>query len=249
MDGIYIAVGITLLSLILILAAVVMLAVKRMHESVMATNEILNQRLQTKEGVLQLPEGFANQLHDKVNELERMNHQVIESVIQISQAFQAEGRKMNEAIGAIQETLGIYANQVVTSETELKRYKDGYDAYIVKGFSSRLAQTRQLIENEIKHSESDKEKKLFSDVLDAFDDGLIGVGIEEYSPEVGSSAREAFGVSGNYEVEPTDDPEMHGKIARVVRTGLRIVSPSDNPKPIREARVAVFQHNNASEEK
>ena len=48
MDGIYMTAVFTLLLVTLTVIAVVMLAVKKMHESVMTTNMILNHRLQSK---------------------------------------------------------------------------------------------------------------------------------------------------------------------------------------------------------
>ena len=48
MDGIYMTAVFTLLLVALTVIAVVMLAVKKMHESVMTTNKILNHRLQSK---------------------------------------------------------------------------------------------------------------------------------------------------------------------------------------------------------
>ncbi|MGI9249948.1 MAG: hypothetical protein ACR2PR_01950 [Pseudohongiellaceae bacterium] len=174
-------------------------------------------------------------LMKKLEEYQANISKIMQDAISHSQTY---GKETSDAIQSIKETVEVYAQQINEREEELRRFKGGYDAYVIDRFSDRIAKIHTIMEKEINNSESEKEKELFEDVLEAIEDALSGVGIKSFSPEKGENVNEAYGVIVTDEIE-TDDPKKHGIIVEVLESGLRIASASESAQPIKMAKVSI----------
>ena len=68
-----------------------------------------------------------------------------------------------------------------------------------------------------------------------------GCGVEQFRPEVGSPYRgQEKRMEAVKEREPGDDPEMAGKIAKVVRPGYAYCIDESNHKVVRSAQVKLY---------
>jgi len=202
--------------------------------------KILTNKYETEDGVLVLPEPFMDSLDKKTSRVEAANAQLADYLVKLSDKLARDSDSYNGAVTAIKETLDIFAQQTREKEHEVVRLKAGYDAYLVNKFSDRLAKVFTLLEKEIDASETQKERELFSDVLEAIESALEGVGIESFEPVIGEDVNQAFGINANIKTIDTDDQAKHGQIAQVLKPGLRILSGDANNQPIKKAQVTAY---------
>jgi len=205
------------------------------------------ERLREKGSLLVFPEQFESdmkQLISKVmsdlDSLSKGNTQSIE--------INKNGVSMiSAALIELKEVMKIYADQLVAKEAEAKRFREGYDAYLISKFLSSVAEMRSSVIKEMNRSAIDKEKIFFQEFLEYIDDSLKGAGIEPFAPEVGSSISDAYGIDLNYKKIPTSVPSQHGLIHEILEPGLRVVSTLENIQPMKKAVVSVFNYQETGE--
>jgi molecular chaperone GrpE (heat shock protein) len=144
-------------------------------------------------------------------------------------------RELSQQMAAIRE----YASQ---QQNRVEKLQDGYDWNIVKTFCLRVIRCIDNLENRINQlSEEDVETMNLKEVSDELVFALESSGVERFEPEINSDYR---GQEKLAEVvkdkECSDDSNMAGKIAKVIRPGYQYVIDDENIKVVRTAQVKLF---------
>jgi len=143
--------------------------------------------------------------------------------------------ELSEQVAAIRE----YAAQ---QQNRVERLQDGYDWNIVRTFCLRIIRCIDNIENRIARlSQQNIETADLEEVRDELIFALESGGVEQFTPELYSDYR---GQEKHAETvrnrEYSDNPEMKGKVAKVLKQGYRYVVGEDNYKIVRPAQVKLF---------
>jgi len=205
------------------------------------------ERLREKGSLLVFPEQFESDMRQLVSKVMQDLESLSKGNIQSLEISKSGASSIASALQELKEIMKIYADQLSAKELEVKRYREGYDAYLISKFSGRISSMRSAIVKDINRSELDSEKQIFQEILEFIDDSLEGVGIEPFAPEIGSNVKDAYGIDRNYKKIPTSEESQHGLIYEVLEPGLRVASTAENIDPIKEATVAVYIYQESGE--
>ena len=143
-------------------------------------------------------------------------------------------KELTAQVSAIRE----YASQ---QQDRVKKLQEGYDWNIIRTFCLKIIRCIDNIEFRINESNSKAERKNLEDVKDELLFALESSGVEHYEPQVGGDYRgqekRAEAVKSKID---SDDQEMKGKIAEVLRRGYEYVIDEENTKIVRPAQVKLF---------
>ncbi len=144
-------------------------------------------------------------------------------------------RELSQQVAAIRE----YASQ---QQDRVEKLQDGYDWNIVRTFCLRVIRCIDNLENRINQlSEEDVETMNLKEVSDELVFALESSGVEQFKPEINSDYRgqEKFAEVVK-DKECSDEPNMAGKIAKVIRPGYQYVIDEENIKVVRTVQVKLF---------
>ena len=82
---------------------------------------------------------------------------------------------------------------------------------------------------------------------DLLQDALHECGVSEFSPKIGESVRDAFGIADNYKKVVAETPGQELTIAEVIEPGFMIRTPEGSDDCIKPAKVAVYGSATGSE--
>jgi len=118
--------------------------------------------------------------------------------------------------------------------------RGGYDSELFRRFLSRFLKLEKIVGEEIEDLASDDSKtfETLTEIQTLLKDALAECGLESFSPELGASIRDAFGVE-NSKQRPAEHAEQVFTIAEVIEPGWRIRTP-EGFDCVKEARVVVY---------
>ena len=160
---------------------------------------------------------------------------VQQATLEHSEPIDNSLRELNQQMAAIRE----YASQ---QQDRVEKLQDGYDWNIVRTFCLRVIRCIDNLENRINQlSEEDVETTNLKEVSDELVFALESSGVEQFEPEINSDYRgqEKFAEVVK-DKECSDDSNMAGKIAKVIRPGYQYVIDEENIKVVRTAQVKLF---------
>ena len=160
---------------------------------------------------------------------------VQQATLEHSEPIDNSLRELSQQVAAIRE----YASQ---QQDRVEKLQDGYDWNIVKTFCLRVIRCIDNLENRINQlSEEDVETMNLKEVSDELVFALESSGVEQFEPEINSDYRgqEKFAEVVK-DKECSDDSNMAGKIAKVIRPGYQYVIDDENIKVVRTAQVKLF---------
>lgn len=130
-------------------------------------------------------------------------------------------------------------------DEEIKRLRSGYDAEIFRRFLNRFVRLEKIILEEIEDLPKDNEsgREALSQIQVLLSDALAECGLNEFSPNLGESIRNAVGVDENHKTKPAKEPDQILTIAEVLEPGLRISTPDGGFEYVKKARVVVYVEN------
>ncbi|MDD5458906.1 MAG: nucleotide exchange factor GrpE [Phycisphaerae bacterium] len=153
---------------------------------------------------------------------------------QSSEPIDGTLKELTAQVSAIRE----YASQ---QQDRVKKLQEGYDWNIIRTFCLKIIRCIDNIEFRINESDSGTERKNLEDVKDELLFALESSGVEHYQPQIGCDYR---GQEKRAEAVKTkldsEDPEMKGKIAEVIRRGYEYVIDEENTRIVRPAQVKLF---------
>jgi len=129
-----------------------------------------------------------------------------------------------------------------TQQDRVKKLQEGYDWNIIKNFCMRVIRCLDNLDNRIRTlSGNNGEAVELHEIRDELLFALESSGIEQFEPEINSDyhgqEKHAEAVK---ERESCDDPNLAGKIAKVVRPGYQYFIDDENVRIVRPAMVMLF---------
>jgi molecular chaperone GrpE (heat shock protein) len=142
---------------------------------------------------------------------------------------------LTQEVSAIRE----FASQ---QQDHVRRLQDGYDWNIIKRFCLRVIRCIDNLDDRInKLTEEEIEFQGLEDVRDELIFALESSGVEQFEPELGSNykGQEKY-LEAVKERSETEDADLSGKIAEVVRFGYKYVISDDEVRFVRSAQVKLY---------
>ena len=174
-------------------------------------------------------------LEKQMAEFNRMTHGIQQSSLEHSKPVEDSIRELSQQVSAIRE----YAAH---QQERVNKLQDGYDWNITKNFCLRVIRCIDNLEGRIDGlSKQDIDTTNLEEIRDELVFALESNGVEQFEPEINSNYR---GQEKNTEAvkdkEDSEQPNMTGKIAKVVRPGYQYFVDEENIKIVRTAQVKLF---------
>ena len=148
------------------------------------------------------------------------------------------GHELNELtqeVSAIRE----YA---ASQQDRVRQLQDGYDWSIIKRFCIRIIRCIDNLDEQMAHlAEEGADTQSLEDIRDELVFSLESSGVEQFEPEINACYK---GLEKTVEAvktrEPTDDPDLVGKIAKVIKPGYEYVVSDEEVRIVRCAQVKLY---------
>ena len=159
-------------------------------------------------------------------------------------------KKISEDLNNMREEFNILRNDIEEKDKEIARYKDGYDASMIKNYFSKFTFLDSVIKEYIDDNEIDLDglKVGLKDIQVQMNEAFSEYDIEIFSPQLGADYRKTDGVEHPPRKIETNNKEDHFAIAEVIQPGYRrkITNYSDSKEGnasyqyITDAKVAIY---------
>jgi hypothetical protein len=169
----------------------------------------------------------------------QMNKQLINNLNQSNK----DNQTTKQLFSDLMETFTVLQSNLDDREKEIKRLKKGYDFQIFNKFLNRFIRIDYALTEEIRFALSENGNTLnsFQDIQNLLRDALQECGVSVFSPEIGESIRDAFGISDNYLTIPAKTKEREFTIAEVIEPGFKLQThQGEDEICIRPAKVKIF---------
>jgi len=153
-----------------------------------------------------------------------------------------QGTETQKKIADLMEAFLVLQAALDEKEKEIQRLKRGYDAEIFRRFLTRFIRVDNALADEIEAAASgnDLDVRTLGGVRDLLQDALDECGVSEFSPDIGESVRDAFGIADNYKTIVAETPDQEFTIAEIIEPGFKIRTPEGSDECIKQAKVAVY---------
>ena len=132
-----------------------------------------------------------------------------------------------------------------SQQDRVRQLQDGYDWSIIKRFCIRIIRCiDNLDERMARVIEEGEDTQSLEDVRDELVFSLESSGVEQFEPEINACYK---GLEKTVEAvktrEPTDDPDLIGKIAQVIKPGYEYVVSDEEVRVVRCSQVKLYGPN------
>ncbi|MBA7689270.1 Protein GrpE [subsurface metagenome] len=171
----------------------------------------------------------------QVQEIKQMAQRVQQAAVEHSGPLNNTLVELTQEVAAIRE----YASN---QQDRVKKLQEGYDWNIIKTFCLRIIRCVDNLESRISRlSEQDVKASNLDEIRDELVFALESSGVERFEPEINSDYRGQEKIAEAVkEKEHCDDPNLTGKIAKVIRPGYQYFIDEENVKVVRTAQVKLF---------
>lgn len=177
-----------------------------------------------------MPEQWVNSFGSEIVNLSQV-------VGQLVNGSSSNSKKLND-LGEILET---FNRSLDDKDKEIKRYKQGYDAYIYKRFVRKFILITASLKDLLDKGEPGKVD--LEAIHFRLEDALEDCGIEIRDIELGSDYRKLGDLAeDNPQSCPTDNEDQHFKVAEVIRPAY-VIANEDRSNVIIPAKVKVYLQN------
>ncbi len=191
-----------------------------------------------QKNALRVEDSFRTQtenLEKQFTEIKQMTESVKEAALEYSKPLSTNIEELMQQISAIRD----YAS---SQQGRIEKLQDGYDWNIIRTFCLRVIRCIDNLDNRIRlKSEEGIQTGELEEIRDELLFALESSGVEQFELEVNSdfTEKEKLAVVIK-EREYSEDPDMKGKIARIIKPGYRYVIDDGNTKVVRAAQVKLF---------
>jgi molecular chaperone GrpE (heat shock protein) len=194
-------------------------------------------------------ENEANQIKRISNEVERIAALLSDEKATQAEALKAQPLDAHDPSKPLDNTLKQLSQEVSAireytsyQQDRLEKLQDGYDWNIIKTFCLRVIRCIDNLDNRI--SQFDGECTKTSHLVEVRDELIFALessGVEQFEPEMNSDYRgqEKFAEAVK-DRQPSEEPELRGRIASVIRPGYQYFISEENIKVVRPAQVRLF---------
>lgn len=170
-----------------------------------------------------------------IAEFRQMARTIQQTACEHSEPLNNTLKELAQQVSAIRE----YASQ---QQHRVSKLQDGYDWNIIRTFCLRIIHCIDNLENRIERMT--KQNIETSDLVEVRDELIFALessGVEQFEPEINSDYhRQQKKAEAVKDRELADDPNLKGKIAKVLRRGYQFVIDEMNFKVVRTAQVKLF---------
>jgi molecular chaperone GrpE (heat shock protein) len=186
--------------------------------------------------------GLEDLLKTQTDNLEKQMEEFGRMARSVQQAALEHSEPLKNSLGELIQQVSAIREYALQQQGRMEKLQDGYDWNIIRTFCLRVIRCIDNLENRIARlSRENIDTTDLEQVRDELIFALESSGVERFELEINSDyrgqERKAEAVKGR---KRTDDRNLTGKIAKVVRPGYQYVINEENVKVVRTARVKLF---------
>lgn len=175
---------------------------------------------------------------DVVRQITQVQNLVTKSEEQTSPA----NEPFNETLKQLNDQISSIRHYASSQQDRVEKLQNGYDWNIIRTFCLRIIRCIDNLDDRIERLPDDSAAiEMLSDIRDELLFSLESSGVEQFDLELDSEfcgqERLAEAIK---EKEVSDNPELKGRIAHVVRPGYQYMIDDENVKTVRTARVKLY---------
>ncbi len=179
----------------------------------------------------------AEQIEQHLTEFKEISKTVKQAAEENSEPITTTLNQLTEQVSAIRE----YASK---QQERISKLQNGYDWNIIRTFCLKIIRCIDNLENKIakiKNENHETDISGFEEIRDELLFALESSGIEQFKPEINSDYHGQEKIAEAVKDRAhSDQPQMKGKIARVIRPGYKYIIDEENSKVVRCAQVKLF---------
>ncbi len=162
---------------------------------------------------------------------------------QFAQLYTTEPAAADKNLTELTKEVSAIRQFASQQQDRVRQLQDGYDWTIIKRFCMRIIRCIDNIDSRIKNlSERGIETGYLEDVRDELVFAIESSGVEQIPIQTGSVYKGSEKIAEAIaEKEHTDDPELAGKVARVVRPGYQYVINDQQVRVVRSVQVVLYE--------
>ncbi len=189
-----------------------------------------------------LPSPTESTLRCQTESLERQMQEVRQMAQNAKETTLENSRPLNTALTELTQQVSAIREYAACQQQRMEKLQDGYDWNIVRTFCLRVIRCIDNLESRIERlAEQDAETTQLEEVRDELVFALESSGVEQFRPKVHSHYRGQEKLAEAVkEKQDCTDPEMSGRIARIIRPGYQYFIDEENVKVVRTAQVQLF---------
>jgi len=189
----------------------------------------------TAEGTPDPLQEQADSLQEQIAEFKEMAHTV-------QQATREQSAPINSTLKELAQQVSAIRDYAASQQDRVTKLQEGYDWNIIRTFCLRVIRCLDNIEMRIeKLNGKDSLTTHLEEVRDELLFALESSGVEQYRPEINSDYRGQEKLAETIkDKEPTEESDLAGKIAKVVRPGYRYMIDEESAKIVRTAQVKLY---------
>ncbi|MBI1233036.1 MAG: hypothetical protein GC208_00845 [Alphaproteobacteria bacterium] len=192
------------------------------------------------EAAVLAPDSWASAIEAQGGAIEALETRVAKLDDLQRQVAQFVAEKVNE----IEESSARLVTRIEDRDRELQRYKDGYDAQILKRHVRGLVDLADMIEDQL--LSNDAVDPTIRNIHDAIWESLFSCGVEEYSPAAGVHRKTvAEFIADRPEQRETDDEMLDFHIAEILRPARVFrgdIAKRSGDRIIKKAAIAIYRY-------
>lgn len=162
--------------------------------------------------------------------------------MQQAQASREQSEPLGSTLKELAQQVSAIREYAACQQNRVEKLQDGYDWGIIRTFCLRVIRCIDNLENRIENLNDDEEsREHLEEVHDELIFALESSNVEQYRPDVNSEFRGQEKLAETMKQrEPAPEPDLAGKIAKVIRPGYRYIVDDENYKVVRTAQVKLF---------
>jgi molecular chaperone GrpE (heat shock protein) len=184
----------------------------------------------------------ASSLEKRTDDLARQITQVQKLVTENTSQTEFIAEPFNETLHQLNDQISAIRQYASSQQDRVEKLQNGYDWNIIRTFCLRIIRCIDNLDSRIERLSDDSESlEMLSDIRDELLFSLESSSVEQFDLEHDSvfSGQERL-AEAIKEKEITDNPELKGRIAQVVKPGYQYVLDDENVKIVRTARVKLY---------
>ena len=188
-------------------------------------------------------DALENSLATQTEDFEKQVQEIKQMAQKVQQAAVEHSGPLNNTLVELTQEVAAIREYASNQQDRVKKLQEGYDWNIIKTFCLRVIRCIDNLENRISRlSEQDVKTPNLEEIRDELVFALESSGVERFEPEINSDYRgQEKSAEAVKEKEHCDDPNMKGKIAKVIRPGYQYFIDEENVKVVRTAQVKLFE--------
>jgi molecular chaperone GrpE (heat shock protein) len=188
-------------------------------------------------------DALENSLTTQTEDFEKQVQEIKQMAQRVEQAAVEHSGPLNNTLVELTQEVAAIREYASNQQDRVKKLQEGYDWNIIKTFCLRIIRCIDNLENRISRlSEQDVKTPNLEEIKEELVFALESSGVERFEPEINSDYRgQEKSTEAVKEKEHCDDPNMKGKIAKVIRPGYQYFIDEENVKVVRAAQVKLFE--------